>query len=112
MNERIIAEKNKILELVTGSFLYGTDTETSDKDYYGIFMPEIEYVIGFRRCEEVDFSVIKKDANDKNTADSIDRKFYEFRKFIKLAMENNPNIIEILFVNKINTLFINDVDII
>jgi len=109
MNERIIAEKNKILEIVTGSFLYGTNTETSDKDYYGIFMPEVEYVLGFRRCEEVDFSVVKKDENDKNTPDSIDKKFYEFRKFIKLAMENNPNIIEILFVNDTNTVSINDI---
>ena len=109
MNERIIAEKNKILELVAGSFLYGTNTETSDKDYYGVFVPDVEYVLGFRRCEEVDFSIVKKDDNDKNTPDSVDRKFYELRKFVKLAMENNPNIIEILFVNEASTIFINDI---
>jgi len=109
MNERKIAEKNKILELVSGSFLYGTNTETSDKDYYGVFMPDIEYVLGFRKCEEVDFSVISKDEDDKNTIDAVDRKFYEFRKFMKLSMENNPNIIEILFVNSKNTLFVNDI---
>lgn len=108
MNERIMAEKNKILEMVSGSFLYGTNTETSDKDYYGIFMPDVEYILGFRRCEEVDYSIISKDDKDKNKSDAVDRKFYEFRKFIKLAMENNPNIIEIIFVNPENTLFINE----
>lgn len=109
MKEREIAEKNKILEIITGSFLYGTSTSESDKDYYGIFMPSIEYVLGFRRCEEVDFSIIEKDETGKNTKNALDRKFYEFRKFIKLAMECNPNIIEILFVNKENTIFINEV---
>jgi predicted nucleotidyltransferase len=109
MKEREIAEKNKILEIITGSFLYGTNTETSDKDYYGIFMPSIEYVLGFRRCEEVDFSIMEKDESGKNTKNALDRKFYEFRKFIKLAMECNPNIIEILFVNKENTIFINEI---
>lgn len=39
----------------------------------------------------------------------MDRKLYEFRKFIKLALENNPNIIEILFVNKENIVFINNI---
>jgi hypothetical protein len=106
MHEREIAEKNKILEIVTGSFLYGTNMPESDKDYVGVFMPDIEYVLGFRRCEEVDFSITDKTAEGKNTKNALDRKLYEFRKFVKLAMENNPNIIEILFVNDQNCTFV------
>lgn len=108
MKERIIAEKNKILVVKTGSHMYGTNTPTSDEDYVGIFMPTEEYVYGFRRMEEVDMSVKDKDENGKNTQDAIDIKYYEFRKFVKLAMENNPNILEILFAPQENIVYINE----
>ena len=104
-----MAEKNKILEIVTGSHLYGTATETSDKDYVGVFLPDIPYILGFKRVEEVDFSIKDKDVNGKNTERALDRKFYEFRKFIALAKDNNPNVLETLFVNEENIVFINDV---
>jgi hypothetical protein len=92
------AEENKILEIITGSHLYGTSTPESDEDFVGIFMPPPEYVLGLQSVQEVDFSIKDKDESGKNTADAVDRKLYEFRKFINLAMRNNPNIIEILFV--------------
>jgi predicted nucleotidyltransferase len=95
-------ETNKILEIITGSYLYGTNTDTSDKDYVGIFMPTEEYVFGFKKMEEIDLSIHHKLENGKNAPEAIDRKFYEFRKFVKLALENNPNILEILFVNDKN----------
>jgi predicted nucleotidyltransferase len=108
MIEKQMAEERRILEIISGSYLYGTQTETSDKDFVGIFIPDVEHILGFQKCEEVDLSVIEKDSSGKNTVNAVDRKFYEFRKFIKLAMENNPNILEILFVNKEDTLFVND----
>lgn len=110
MFEREMAEKNKILEIITGSWLYGTaDPLTSDKDYIGIFLPDESYILGFKRVEEVDFSIIDKDENGKNTERALDRKLYEFRKFITLAKDNNPNVVEILFCNGENIVFINDV---
>ena len=109
MIEKIIAENNKILEVITGSYLYGTNSDTSDKDYIGIFMPDIEYVLGFRTCEEVDLSIKDKNEQGKNTEKALDRKLYEFRKFIKLALSNNPNILELLFVNQENIVYINDI---
>jgi len=107
MNEKELAENNKILEIVSGSYLYGTNLETSDRDYVGIFIPSIEYILGFKKVEEVDFSIKDRNSEGKNTEKALDRKLYEFRKFIKLALENNPNIIEILFVNKQNIIFSN-----
>lgn len=109
MIERAIAEKNRIWEIVTGSHLYGTATPESDKDFLGIFMPEPQYVLGFKRCEEVDFSVISKDVNGKNTKETLDRKLYEIRKFVSLARDNNPNILESLFVNEENIVYISDI---
>jgi hypothetical protein len=108
MNEKLMAEKNKILEIVSGSHLYGTSTPESDADFIGVFMPDEEYVLGFKKCEEVDFSIISKDASGKNTKEALDRKLYEFRKYISLAKQNNPNILEMLFVNEENIIFIND----
>jgi len=99
--------RNSILEIKSGSHLYGLNTQNSDLDYAGIFMPTKEYVFGFKKCEEVDLSIKDKLETGENSKDAIDRKFYEFRKYIKLAMENNPNILEMIFVNPENIVNIN-----
>lgn len=109
MNIQEIAKQNRILEIVTGSHLYGTQTETSDIDQVGIFLPDITHILGFKTVEEVDFSIIDKQENGKNTQYAQDKKLYEFRKFLKLALENNPNILEQLFCNEENIIFINGV---
>jgi len=96
---------NIILEVLTGSHLYGTNTETSDNDYVGIFIPPKEYVLGLREVKEVFAGVSSKDDQRKNTKDAVDRKFYEFRNFVKLAMACNPNLIEILFADLDNIIF-------
>lgn len=109
MNLKKIATDNKILEIKIGSHLYGTNTPTSDVDYSGVFLPTKELVFGFQRVEEIDLSVTDKDEAGKNTQNAIDKKLYEFRKFVKLAMDNNPNIIEQLFINEANIIYINDI---
>ena len=110
MQEQKLAENNKILEMVTGSWLYGTaNPKTSDKDYVGIFIPSIEYILGFKTIEEVDFSIVAKNSEGKNTEKALDRKLYAIKKFVCLATANNPNIIEMLFPEPENIVFINDV---
>jgi len=103
------AESNRILEIRSGSHLYGTNTPESDEDFVGIFMPPKEYVYGLKNVEEVDLSIVSKQKDGKNSKDAIDRKLYEFRKFIRLASANNPNIIEILYVNDENIIHSNNV---
>ncbi len=105
MKERIFAEENKILEYKVGSHLYGTNTPTSDEDYCGVFIAPEEYYLGLNAIEEVDFSVTSKNKDGKNNADAIDRKLYELRKFVRLSLENNPNVIEQLFVDDKNVIF-------
>jgi len=96
----------KILELRIGSHLYGTNTLTSDEDYSGVFIPSEDYVFGLLTVNEVDESVVSKLATNKNSPDAIDKKFYELRRFLKLAMDNNPNVIEQVFVNSENIISI------
>lgn len=105
MDFKKIAEENRILEIRVGSHLFGTDTEDSDLDLFGLFMPSNELLYGFQRCEEVDLGTVDKDDTGRNTKDAIDRKLHDYRKFVKLAMQNNPNILHVLFVNEPNVVF-------
>jgi hypothetical protein len=107
MDFKKIAERNKILEVRVGSHLFGTDTPDSDLDMFGIFMPCEEMVYGFQRCEEVDLSIKDKDDTGRNTAAAVDRKLHEYRKFVRLAMQNNPNILHVLFADEKNVAFCN-----
>lgn len=92
-------QKNKIYHCMVGSKLYGTNTPESDDDFSGIFIAPKEFYLGLNKVEEVDCSFTSKRDDGKNDTDAIDFKLYELRKFMKLAMENNPNILEHLFCN-------------
>lgn len=74
-----------IYKVIAGSKAYGLDMPTSDTDIRGIFMLPNEYLLGNHKCEQV---------ND-TTNDIV---YYELNRFIHLLKENNPNIIENLFV--------------
>ena len=103
MDAKVIANENCILKYEVGSKLYGTDTPTSDTDYSGIFIANKEYYFGLFSIDQVDVSEQSKLESGKNDTDAIDFTLYEIRKFIRLATDNNPNILEQLFVpeNKI-----------
>lgn len=107
MNKEL-ALKHRILELRVGSHLYGLNRPESDEDYSGIVIPPKSYFFGLDKVEEVDCSIVSKKADGRNDKDAVDRKFYEIRKFVGLAMQNNPNIIEQLFVTPDNIIFINE----
>lgn len=109
MNERLFAEIGRMAEYPVGSKLYGTDTPESDEDFSGVFVAPKPYYLGLNKVEEVDFSIVDKKDNGRNSKDAIDRKFYELRKFVKLALENNPNIIEQLFVPAEKFVFIDPI---
>ena len=76
------------MECVAGSKMYGLDTPESDTDVRGVYKlpPHIKNGIKSYPNEVAD--------------DSQDIKYYELEKFIKLAIDNNPNIIELLFATE------------
>ena len=77
-----------IFECKAGSHLYGTSTDNSDIDTRGVFIPSEEYFLGFlHNIEQVETKV-------------EDTVHFDIRKFLKLASECNPNIVELLFVPK------------
>lgn len=75
-----------------GSYSYGTNNESSDIDIRGVFIPTKDVLLGFNS-----FDVYE----DKNT----DTVLYSLPKFIKLTSESNPNILEMLFCNEDDYLF-------
>lgn len=80
---------NIILEGVTGSRAYGLDTATSDTDIKGIYLlPTVEVLSrGFN--------------SEKNTKDHVDPDwvYHEVQKFISLAVQCNPTILELMFLD-------------
>lgn len=90
-----IWETNLILKVRAGSHAYGTATSESDIDTRGIFIAPKEYVIGLKRIDQVE---------DKKS----DIVIYELTKFVNLALQCNPNIIEILYSDPSDILFINE----
>lgn len=86
-------EKHCILKVLTGSRLYGTHTENSDYDYRGIALPGEDEIFSLDVVEHVDYEG--------------DYTIFALKKFISLAMDNNPNILELLFVPESNIVHIN-----
>ena len=78
-------KENLLLEAVSGSNAYGLATETSDLDIRGIFMLPKRRLYGLKYTKQV---------NDKKN----DIVYYELRRFFDLALENNPNILELLAI--------------
>lgn len=77
----------------TGSYLYGTNVPTSDVDTRGVFVPTKEYYLGFL--------MVVEQVEDKKT----DTVYYDLKKFLKLALNNNPTMLEMLFVPHYNVLY-------
>jgi len=82
---KLDAERYCVFETVVGSHAYGTSVVGSDIDRVGVMVPDSQYFLGFDRIEEFsDFG-------------EGDRKFYEIRKAINLMLDNNPNMLDLLW---------------
>ena len=84
---RFIEEKTPgakpLLLVIRGSHAYGTNIETSDTDYAGVFIQSQEDIFGFNYKEQI---------ND----DTNDTVIYEIKRFLQLLASNNPTVLELL----------------
>lgn len=79
--------EHRIFEGVTGSRLYGTATPDSDYDSRGVCIPPLEVLLDpFMKF------------NVKDSFDGEDRSIYDLGNFLKLCSDNNPNVLEMLFI--------------
>ncbi len=96
-----------------GSVAYGVSSDTSDMDVYGFCIPPKDYIFPHLRGEIQDFSTPGKTfqnwqqhhINDKETRKEYDLCIYSIQRFFRLCMENNPNMVDALFVPRRCILF-------
>lgn len=69
--------------VIRGSHAYGTNVETSDTDFGGVFIQSMEDILGTKYKEQV---------ND----DTNDTVVYEIKRFLQLLSTNNPTVLELL----------------
>lgn len=88
---------NKIVKMIFGSHLYGTSTESSDKDFKGIFLPTFDDCVLNNIPKTFSFSTGSD--KTKNTKDDIDEEIFSLQYFIKLASEGQTVAIDMLHCN-------------
>jgi predicted nucleotidyltransferase len=69
--------------VIRGSHAYGTNILTSDTDYSGVFVQNLDSILGMSYVEQIN--------DDKN-----DIVIYELRRFLELLAKNNPTVLELL----------------
>lgn len=78
-----------------GSHAYGMNTATSDEDFAGIFVPSLDYFFGLKAFDQ-----------QIEQTEERDTTLYSLRKYANLAVANNPNVMELLFVDDSDVIFI------
>jgi predicted nucleotidyltransferase len=92
-----MAAKNCALLVRCGSNLYGTAGPESDDDYVGFFMVDEQYTLGLDGVETVEFKTNSSDSGKRNGKGDLDCTLHSLHKFLKLLLNNNPNMLELLF---------------
>lgn len=83
-NRTLFVERHLLVKVLAGSRMYGTSRIDSDYDYRGVCVPPIESMIGLDRFEQIEMA-------------EHDTVIYTTTRFFHLALDNNPNILDILF---------------
>jgi predicted nucleotidyltransferase len=107
--------KSIIYEVMMGSIAYGVNDEESDVDIYGICIPPLSYIFphldgeihGFGSTEKRFQQYIKDFIGPKDKKHDVT--IFSIVKFFSLAMDNNPNILDALYVPDFCVLSMNDI---
>ena len=78
-----------------GSKLYGTNSESSDTDYIGLFVPDPLSVLLKRDLEH--YCKTTGQDNSKNTKDDIDIQFWSIYKFLNLVKKGETGALDLLY---------------
>lgn len=100
---KAMAERTTILRCLVGSQAYGLSLDgNSDRDERGICVEDFEAANNLTGLfDEYEFRTATERTGDKwakSEAGDLDLKIYSLRKFLNLALQGNPNSIELLFL--------------
>jgi hypothetical protein len=84
-------ETGLILRVRSGSHAYGLAVATSDEDSRGVCIPPKRWLLGLQTFEQ----------HESEGGDDV---VYALSKFVRLALQGNPNIIETLFTPRVHVL--------
>lgn len=87
---------NKILEIKFGSHLYGTDTEESDLDLKGIYIPNAREIVLSDYKKTICSSRPKKSC-ERNTKDDVDIEIFSLDRFLELLCDGQTVALDMLF---------------
>ncbi len=93
-------------EVITGSFAYGCSVDVSDEDIVGWCIPEKSVIFphltgqieGFGRQKQRFEQFQQHQINDVGAEKVYDITIYNIVKFFQLCMDNNPNMVDTLYV--------------
>lgn len=99
---RDMAERTTILRVPAGSTLHGLHVPgTDDRDEVGVCIEDIDAAMGFTEFEQFIYRTAAE-RDGKHDAPSqpgdLDLTIFSLRKFLRLAMQGNPQILQCLFV--------------
>lgn len=90
--------KTILYKVRVGSHAYGMNIATSDEDFAGIFVQSIDHFFGLKAFDE-----------QVEHSQETDTSLYSLRKYANLAVANNPNVMELMFVHDDDVIFMDDV---
>jgi len=99
------------LEVMMGSEAYGVSSDNSDIDIYGFSIPKKDMIFPHLRGEILGFGKQTQrfeqyqEHHVKTETKTYDLSIYNIIKYFQLCMENNPNMIDSLFVPRRCILF-------
>jgi len=85
-----------LVKAQAGSHLFGTNTENSDMDYKGIYIPDKKDIY-LGKVEDTYQIKRSKEHGEKNTKDDVDVEFYSLKKYIQMLNEGQTVALELLF---------------
>lgn len=86
-------ERNTILKAVWGSRAFGTADADSDVDIRGVCIPPRRFLLGLERFEQ----------HEERETETV---IYSLAKFVALAQANNPNMLDILWADNEDILYV------
>ena len=87
---------NKLLYLSKfGSMLYGTNSENSDIDLKGVFLPNKDYLLLGKRIDHLTFC--SSNSSTKNTHEDFDIQLYSIQKFLDFVKQGDSGALDLFF---------------